>query len=91
MGRFLPVLGLVLGAEVPGGLAILLGTLIPVGLAVLMFPPVISRPTSLVSVSGYRLSPDHENNWLQLGDVEVVLSAPKSMIQKNLNKKKPKC
>lgn len=38
---FLPVLGLVLGAPVPGGRAILLGTLMPLGLAVLMFPPVI--------------------------------------------------
>lgn len=35
------MLGLVLGAPVPGALAILLGTLIPLGLAVLMFPPVI--------------------------------------------------
>lgn len=42
MGRFLPVLGLVLGAVDPGGFPILLGTLIPVGFAVLMFPPVIS-------------------------------------------------
>lgn len=42
MGRFLPVLGLVFGAVVPGGLDILLGTLSPLGLAVLMFPPVIS-------------------------------------------------
>lgn len=43
MGRFLPVLGLVFGAVVPGGLDILLGTLSPLGLAVLMFPPVISE------------------------------------------------
>lgn len=42
MGGFLPVLGLVLGATVPDGLAILLGALIPVGLGVLMFPPVVS-------------------------------------------------
>lgn len=38
--RLSPVLGLVLGAPVPGGLAILLGTLIPLALAVLMFLPV---------------------------------------------------
>lgn len=43
MGRFLPVVGLVLGAAVPDGLAILLGTLIPLGLAVLMFAPVICQ------------------------------------------------
>lgn len=42
METFLPVPGLVLGAAVPGGLAILLGTLIPLGLDVLMFSPVIS-------------------------------------------------
>lgn len=37
----LPVVGLVLGAPVPGVLVILLGTLIPLGLAVLMFLLVI--------------------------------------------------
>lgn len=41
MSRLLPVEGFVLGAPVPGGLAILLGTLIPLGLAVLMFLLVI--------------------------------------------------
>ena len=39
-----------------------------------------------MSVSGYRLTPDHENNCLQLCDGEVVLSAPKSN-QKLKNKK----
>lgn len=43
MRKVLPVLGLVLGAVVPEGLAILLGTLIPVDLAVLMFPLVLSQ------------------------------------------------
>lgn len=71
-------LGLVLGAAAPDGLAILLGTLIPLGLAVLMFPPVIAQThTKLVSVSGYRLTPDHEKNWLQLCDGKVVLAAQK--------------
>lgn len=40
-------------------------------------------PTRLMSVSGCRLTPDHQNNWLQLCDGEVVLSAPKSISQKN--------
>lgn len=43
MTKVVPVLGLVLGAGVPEGLAILLGTLIPVDLAVLMFPLVLSQ------------------------------------------------
>lgn len=43
MRKVLPVLGLVLGAMVPEGLAILLGPLTPVDLAVLMFPVVLSQ------------------------------------------------
>lgn len=42
MSKVLPVLGLVLGAVVPG-LAILLGTLIPVDLAALMVPLLLSQ------------------------------------------------
>lgn len=41
MKRSIPVTGFVLGAPVPGGLAILLGTLIPVDLAELIFPTMI--------------------------------------------------
>lgn len=43
MTKVLPVLGLVLGAVDPEGLAILLGTFIPVDLAVLMFPLLPSQ------------------------------------------------
>lgn len=43
MRKMLPVLGLVLGAVDPEGLAILLGPFIPVDLAVLIFPLVLSQ------------------------------------------------
>lgn len=76
MRQLLPVLGLVLGAPVPGGLAILLGTLSPLALAVLMF-----FSYDLLDPQGLCLSTsrDHQNNWLQVCDSEVVLSAPKSI------------
>lgn len=48
--HFIPVLGLVLGAPVPGSLAILVGTLIPLGLAVLMLPPPLTGWTHKASV-----------------------------------------
>lgn len=43
MRKMLPVLGLVLGAVDPEGLAILLSPFIPVDLAVLIFPLVLSQ------------------------------------------------
>lgn len=87
---FLPVLGLVLGAPVPGGRAILLGTFMPLGLAVLMFPPVIWT-TRLVFVPGYRLTPDHQNHCLLLCDCNAFsLSAPKFNKQKKEKKKEKK-
>lgn len=43
-----------------------------------------------MSVGGYRLTPDHQNNRLQLCDGKAFLSSPKSIKQKNKNKNKQK-
>lgn len=87
MKNFLPVLGLVLGAPVPGGLAILLGALIPVGLAVLIFPTAI-WPTRLVSVRGHRLIPDHENKRLQVSVTAKLFSLHKGKGGKKKKRRK---
>lgn len=59
------MLGLVLGAPVPGALAILLGTLSPLVLAVLMF-----FSYNLLDPQGLCLSAgtDHQNDLLQVYD-----------------------
>lgn len=74
----LPAEGLVFGAPVPVGLASLLGALSPVLLAALILPLLSLGPTSLVSVSGCRLDPDHENYQLWLCDVQVSLTTTPS-------------
>lgn len=82
MIRLLPAEGFVFGAPVPEGLASLLGALSPVVLTVLILPVLSLWPTSLVSVGRCRLSPDHENQKLQLGEVQVSFATTPSN-QKN--------
>lgn len=84
MRKVLPVLGLVLGAVVPG-LVILLGTLIPVDLAVLMVP-LLLVPQTQKSVSGFKLSPDHEN-YLKLWGFKVVFTSQNELNKKQKQKK----
>lgn len=84
MRKVLPVLGLVLGAVVPG-LVILLGTLIPVDLAVLMVP-LLLVPQTQKSVSVFKLSPDHEN-YLKLWGFKVVFTSQNELNKKQKQKK----